>query len=43
MIEVLKAGPMTSVQDGGRHGRRALGVATAGALDTVSLLSLIHI
>ncbi|MFT4100187.1 MAG: biotin-dependent carboxyltransferase family protein [Burkholderiaceae bacterium] len=37
MIEVLRAGPMTSVQDGGRSGWRALGVTAAGALDTTSL------
>jgi len=37
MIEVLRAGPLTTVQDLGRPGYRHLGVATAGALDTLAL------
>lgn len=37
MIEVLRAGILTSVQDLGRPGYRHLGVATAGALDTLAL------
>ena len=37
MIEVLRAGILTSVQDLGRRGYRHLGVATAGALDTLAL------
>jgi len=37
MIEVLRAGPMTSVQDGGRSGWRSIGVTAAGALDGTSL------
>jgi 5-oxoprolinase (ATP-hydrolysing) subunit C len=37
MIEVLRAGILTSVQDLGRAGYRHLGVATAGALDTLAL------
>ncbi|CAN7532095.1 biotin-dependent carboxyltransferase family protein [Trinickia sp. LjRoot230] len=37
MIEVLRAGILTSVQDLGRPGFRHLGVATAGALDTLAL------
>ena len=36
MIEVLKAGALTSVQDLGRRGHRHLGVALAGALDALS-------
>ncbi|WP_175103365.1 biotin-dependent carboxyltransferase family protein [Pararobbsia alpina] len=36
MIDVLKAGALTSVQDLGRHGYRHLGVALAGALDPLS-------
>jgi 5-oxoprolinase (ATP-hydrolysing) subunit C len=37
MIEVLRAGVLTSVQDLGRPGYRHLGVATVGALDTLAL------
>ena len=37
-IEVLRAGPMVSVQDTGRLGQRALGVARAGAMDVLSLV-----
>ena len=37
MIEVLRAGILTSVQDLGRPGYRNLGIATAGALDTLAL------
>jgi len=37
MIQVLRAGILTSVQDLGRPGYRHLGVATAGALDTLAL------
>jgi 5-oxoprolinase (ATP-hydrolysing) subunit C len=37
MIEVLRAGIITSVQDLGRPGYRHLGIATAGALDTLAL------
>lgn len=37
MIEVLRAGVLTSVQDLGRPGFRHLGVAAAGALDTLAL------
>jgi biotin-dependent carboxylase-like uncharacterized protein len=36
MIDVLKAGALTSVQDLGRRGYRHLGVALAGALDPLS-------
>jgi 5-oxoprolinase (ATP-hydrolysing) subunit C len=36
MIDVLKAGVLTSVQDLGRHGHRHLGVALAGAMDSLS-------
>jgi biotin-dependent carboxylase-like uncharacterized protein len=35
-VDVLKAGPLSSVQDLGRHGYRHLGVALAGALDPLS-------
>jgi len=37
MIEVLRAGPLTTIQDLGRPGYRHLGIATAGALDTLAL------
>jgi len=37
MIEVLRAGLLTTVQDLGRPGLRHLGVATGGALDTLAL------
>jgi biotin-dependent carboxylase-like uncharacterized protein len=37
MIEVLRAGAIASVQDFGRHGYRHLGIAAAGALDTLAL------
>jgi antagonist of KipI len=33
MAQVLRAGPLASVQDLGRFGRRAIGVGTGGALD----------
>ncbi|WP_323119582.1 5-oxoprolinase subunit C family protein [Burkholderia alba] len=36
-IEVLRAGPLSTVQDLGRHGFRHLGVAQGGALDTLAL------
>lgn len=32
-LEVLEAGPMLSVQDHGRHGRKQFGVPAAGAMD----------
>src|SRR5258708_30163146 len=31
--KILRAGPLTSVQDAGRVGYRAMGVGTSGALD----------
>ncbi|MEX3823111.1 allophanate hydrolase, partial [Paraburkholderia sp. BR14262] len=37
MIEVVRAGLLTTVQDLGRPGYRHLGVATGGALDTLAL------
>lgn len=37
MIEVVRAGLLTTVQDLGRPGFRHLGVATGGALDTLAL------
>jgi biotin-dependent carboxylase-like uncharacterized protein len=37
MIDVLRAGVLSSVQDLGRAGYRHLGVAKAGALDTLAL------
>lgn len=37
MIEVLKAGALTTVQDRGRHGCLRWGVGTAGAMDGVAL------
>ncbi|PRG98317.1 biotin-dependent carboxyltransferase family protein [Burkholderia gladioli] len=36
-IEVLRAGPLSTVQDTGRRGFRHLGVALGGALDTLAL------
>ncbi|MEK6350903.1 MAG: allophanate hydrolase, partial [Burkholderia sp.] len=36
-IEVLRAGPLSTVQDAGRLGFRHLGVALGGALDTLAL------
>jgi len=36
-IEILAPGLLTSVQDGGRHGSRALGVRVGGAADAHSL------
>lgn len=35
-VTVLRSGPLTTVQDGGRHGYAALGVPTAGAVDARS-------
>ncbi|HVE10086.1 MAG TPA: biotin-dependent carboxyltransferase family protein [Paraburkholderia sp.] len=37
MIDVIRAGLLTSVQDLGRHGYRHLGVAQGGALDRLAL------
>jgi biotin-dependent carboxylase-like uncharacterized protein len=37
MIDVIRAGLLTTVQDLGRHGYRHLGVAMGGALDRLSL------
>lgn len=37
MIEVLAAGPMLSVQDGGRAGLRRFGVSGAGPIDAAAL------
>ncbi|WP_327328003.1 biotin-dependent carboxyltransferase family protein [Streptomyces sp. NBC_01210] len=37
MIEILKPGPLTTVQDLGRHGYASLGVSTSGAADRGSL------
>ncbi len=37
MIDVIRAGLLTSVQDLGRHGYRHLGVSSGGALDALSL------
>jgi biotin-dependent carboxylase-like uncharacterized protein len=37
VIEILKPGPLASVQDRGRHGLRQLGICPGGALDTLSL------
>ena len=37
MIDVIRAGVLTTVQDLGRHGYRHLGVALGGALDRLSL------
>jgi len=40
MIEILRCGPLTTVQDGGRTGLRHLGVPAAGALDDWALARL---
>src|SRR6478735_3816109 len=37
VIEVVRPGPFSTVQDGGRHGWRHLGVGAAGAMDPASL------
>jgi biotin-dependent carboxylase-like uncharacterized protein len=37
MIEILEAGPLTTVQDGGRAGFAALGVPRSGAFDRAAL------
>ncbi|RKP49377.1 biotin-dependent carboxyltransferase family protein [Trinickia fusca] len=37
MIEIVRAGLLTSVQDLGRPGYRHLGIATGGVLDTIAL------
>jgi 5-oxoprolinase (ATP-hydrolysing) subunit C len=37
MIDVIRAGRLTSVQDLGRHGYRHLGIAMGGALDRLAL------
>ena len=37
MLEVLRCGILTSVQDLGRHGQRHLGISQCGALDTLAL------
>ncbi|HRJ70342.1 MAG TPA: biotin-dependent carboxyltransferase family protein [Beijerinckiaceae bacterium] len=37
VIEVVEAGPYTSVQDTGRYGAQRYGLGTAGAMDTLSL------
>jgi len=36
-VEVLSAGPMLTIQDGGRHGLRHFGVSTAGPMDCPAL------
>ena len=33
IVQVLRAGPLASVQDLGRFGHRAIGVGSGGALD----------
>lgn len=37
MIEIIASGPLNTVQDLGRRGYRNIGVATAGAMDSVAL------
>lgn len=37
MIDILRAGPLTTVQDLGRQGLRHLGIAQGGALDALAL------
>lgn len=37
MIEVIATGPQNTVQDLGRYGHRHIGVATAGAMDSLAL------
>src|ERR671911_693981 len=36
-LVVVKAGPLTSVQDGGRHGAQRYGLTTSGAMDLAAL------
>jgi 5-oxoprolinase (ATP-hydrolysing) subunit C len=36
MIEILKCGPLTTVQDAGRFGYRHLGIVQAGAMDSIA-------
>ncbi|MGM0632392.1 MAG: biotin-dependent carboxyltransferase family protein [Pseudomonadota bacterium] len=36
MFEVLRCGPVTTIQDPGRHGMRHLGISQCGALDPVA-------
>lgn len=37
MIEVIRCGALTTIQDAGRHGLRHLGVSQCGALDPVAM------
>ncbi|MGE5560299.1 MAG: biotin-dependent carboxyltransferase family protein [Chloroflexota bacterium] len=37
MLEILAAGPLTTIQDLGRHGHQSLGVPVSGAMDLDSL------
>ena len=37
MIEIIASGPLNTVQDLGRRGHRNIGVASAGAMDSVAL------
>lgn len=37
MIEVIRSGALTSIQDAGRHGLRHLGVCQSGALDPIAM------
>lgn len=39
MIEILRPGPVSSVQDSGRAGYRHLGVGVAGAMDDLALVT----
>lgn len=38
MLEIIRAGIQTTIQDMGRHGQRHLGIAQAGALDQPALI-----
>ncbi|MFV0491350.1 MAG: biotin-dependent carboxyltransferase family protein [Pseudorhodobacter sp.] len=37
MIEILKTGPVNTVQDAGRFGYRALGISTSGVMDPLGM------
>ena len=39
IVEVMRPGILTSVQDLGRSGYQSLGIAEAGAMDTLSLVA----
>lgn len=42
MLEVIKPGPLSTIQDIGRQGLRHLGVSQAGVIDLLRLNLQIH-